>query len=201
MKITSIKKAKQEKVYDIEVDDVGHYILENGVITHNSGLEYAASTIPFLSKKKGEKDKEGDVTGAIITLVLKKARHTIENKKVETFLNYEKGLDRYWGLLDLAIKFGIFTKVSTKIELPDGTKAFQSEIEKNPEKYFTKNVLDEIEKQCKDEFCYGKAYAETTTSDDVVSTDTVQVDIEHENVSYGFEPLSPETNKKKREKK
>jgi RecA/RadA recombinase len=119
-----------------------------------SGLDYAASTIVFLSKKKDKTDNE--VTGAIVTAVLKKARLTIENKKVETLLEYSDGLDPYYGLVDLAEKFGIFKKVSTRYELPNGEKAFESAILKNPEKYFTKDILDKIDEMCKNEFLYGK---------------------------------------------
>jgi RecA/RadA recombinase len=119
-----------------------------------SGLEYAASTIVFLSKKKDKTDNE--VTGAIVTAVLKKARLTIENKKVETLLEYSEGLDPYYGLLELAEKFGIFKKVSTRYEMPDGSKVFESAILKNPEKYFTQDVLNQIDEKCKEEFLYGK---------------------------------------------
>jgi hypothetical protein len=121
-----------------------------------SGLEYAASTILFLSKKK-DKDKDNQITGAIITANLKKARLTIENKKVETLLDYTDGLDPYYGLLDLAEKFDIIKKVSTRYELPDGTKAFESAILNDPEKYFTKDILDRIDEACKNEFLYGKS--------------------------------------------
>lgn len=119
-----------------------------------SGLEYAASTIVFLSKKKDKTDNE--VTGAIVTAVLRKARLTIENKKVETLLEYSEGLDPYYGLLEFAEKFGIFKKVSTRYELPDGSKVFESAILKNPEKYFTQDVLNQIDEKCKEEFLYGK---------------------------------------------
>ena len=155
MKIVEIRKSENEKVYDFTVDKVHHYILENGVITHNSGLEYAASTIVFLSKKKDKTDNE--VTGSIVTAVLKKARLTIENKKVETLLEYSDGLDPYYGLLDLAEKFGIFKKVSTRYEMPDGSKVFESAILKNPEKYFTDDVMNQIDEKCKEEFLYGKS--------------------------------------------
>ena len=138
-------------VYDV----VGSYV-PTKKMGGGSGLEYAASTILFLSKKK-DKDKDNQVTGAIITANLKKARLTIENKKVETLLDYSDGLDPYYGLVDLAEKFGVFKKVSNKYEFPDGTKAFESAILKEPEKYFTKDILNQIDEKCKDEFLYGKS--------------------------------------------
>ena len=51
-----------------------------------------------------------------------------------------KGLDKYYGLLDLAIKHGIFNQVSTRIELPDGTKQYAKTINNDPEKYFTDDL-------------------------------------------------------------
>lgn len=143
-------------VYDV----VGAYV-PTKKMGGGSGLEYAASTILFLSKKKDKDKSDNSITGAIITANLKKARLTIENKKVETLLDYATGLDPYYGLLDLAEKFGIFKKVTTRYELPDGTKAFESAIEKNPEKYFTKDILDQIDEKCKDEFLYGKSNVAT----------------------------------------
>lgn len=139
-------------IYDV----VGAYV-PTKKMGGGSGLEYAASTIIFLSKKKDKMlDNEDGRTGTVVTAHSKKARLTIEDKKVETWLNYQHGLDPYYGLLDIAEKHNIFKKVSTRFELPDGTKAFESQIVKNPEKFFTKEILDQIDEACKQEFLYGK---------------------------------------------
>ena len=69
---------------------------------------------------------------------------------VDVRLTYDKGLDKYYGLLDLADKYQVFKKVSTRYELPDGTKEFGKTIMNNPEKYFTEDVmaiLDEARKE------------------------------------------------------
>ena len=80
-----------------------------------SGLKYAASSIIYLSKKK---DKDGtEVVGNIIHCKNHKSRLTVENKMVDVRLSYSDGLDRYYGLLELAEKHGIFKKVSTRIEV------------------------------------------------------------------------------------
>ena len=126
-------KAKVPMIVTNHVYDVTGAYVPIKKMGGGSGLEYAASTIVFLSKKK-DKDKDNEVTGAIVTAVLKKARLTIENKKVETLLNYTDGLDPYYGLLDLAEKFGIFKKLSKQYELPTGEKLFESVILKNPQK-------------------------------------------------------------------
>ena len=80
---------------------------------------------------------------------------TIADKVVETLLRYDSGVDKYYGLLDIGIKAGVFKKVSTRYELPDGTKAFEKNILESPEKYYTKDILDTIDEYCKKEFLYG----------------------------------------------
>lgn len=121
-----------------------------------SGLKYAASTIVYLSKKK-EKNADGDVVGNIIHCKLYKSRLTKENQQVDVQLNYDTGLNRYYGLTDIALTHGIFKKVSTRIELPDGTTAFEKNINENPQKYFTDDVMKRLEEAVAKEFKYGSA--------------------------------------------
>ena len=118
-----------------------------------SGLKYAASSIIYLSKKK---DKDGtEVVGNIVTCKNQKSRITKENTSVDVRINFEKGLDKYYGLLELAIKYGIFKQVSTRIELPDGTKQYGKTILTEPEKYFTKDILSQLDEVAQKEFKYG----------------------------------------------
>ena len=118
-----------------------------------SGLKYAASSIIYLSKKK---EKDGtEVIGNIIHCKNHKSRLTVENKMVDVRLTYDKGLDRYYGLLDLALKYDIFKSVSTRIELPDVTKTFGKTINNEPEKFFTEEVMAQLEEAADKEFKYG----------------------------------------------
>ena len=123
-----------------------------------SGLKYAASSIIFLSKKK---DKDGtEVVGNIVHCKNHKSRLTIENKMVDVRLSYDKGLDRYYGLLELAIKYGVFKQVSTRIELPDGKTQFGKTIINNPEEYFTEEVMKQLDDAAEKEFRYGNIHSE-----------------------------------------
>ena len=119
-----------------------------------SGLKYASSSIVYLSRRK---EKDGtQIIGNIIHCKNYKSRLTRENAIVDVRLTYDKGLDRYYGLLDLALKHNIFKQVSTRIELPDGSKAFGKTINNDPAKYFTKDILKKIDEvACKKEFKYG----------------------------------------------
>ena len=119
-----------------------------------SGLKYAASSILYLSKKK---EKDGtEVIGNIIHCKNHKSRLTVENKMVDVRLTYDKGLDRHYGLLELAEKYGVFKKVSTRYELPDGTKQFGKTILNDPQTYFTEEIMVKIEEAAQKEFKYGK---------------------------------------------
>ena len=117
-----------------------------------SGLKYAASSIIYLSKKK---EKDGtEVIGNIIHCKNHKSRLTKENKMVDVRLTYDKGLDKYYGLLELAEKYDIFKKVSTRFELPDGSKQFGKTILSSPETYFTEEVMKQLDEAANKEFKY-----------------------------------------------
>ena len=118
-----------------------------------SGLKYAASSIVYLSKKK---EKEGtEVIGNIIHCKNAKSRLTVENRIVDVRLTYDKGLDRYYGLLDLALDSGVFEKQSTRVLLPTGKTEFGKTINNNPEKYFTEDVMEKLELVVNGYFKYG----------------------------------------------
>ena len=118
-----------------------------------SGLKYAASSIIYLSRRK---EKVGtEVVGNIIHCKNHKSRLTVENRIVDVRLTYDKGLDRYYGLLDLAEKYNVFKKISTRYELPDGSKQFGKTIMNDPEKYFTEEIMAQLEECAIKEFKYG----------------------------------------------
>ena len=129
------------------------------------GLRYAADIICFLSKKK---EKDGtEVIGNIIHVKNDKNRFTKENKIVDVLLTYDKGLDRYYGMLNLAVKYDIFKSVSTRIELPDGSKTFGKTINREPEKYFTEEILNKINDNIKNDFWYGGTMEEVEEVEEV----------------------------------
>jgi len=119
-----------------------------------SGLKYAASTIIYLSKKK---EKDGtEVVGNIIKAKTAKSRLSKENKDVEIRLFYdERGLDRYYGLLELGEIGGLWKNVAGRYEI-DGKKLYAKQILKEPEVYFTEEVMQKLDEIANREFSYGK---------------------------------------------
>ena len=118
-----------------------------------SGLKYAASTIIHLSKKK---EKDGtEVIGNIIKAKTAKSRLSKENQQVEVRLFYdERGLDKYYGLLELGEIGGMWKNVAGRYEM-DGKKIYAKQILAEPEKYFTPEVMQALDETARKEFSYG----------------------------------------------
>jgi len=118
-----------------------------------NGLKYAASTTIHLSKKK---EKDGtEIIGNIIKCKTAKSRISKENQQVEVRLYYdERGLDKYYGLLELGELGGMWKNVAGRYEI-DGKKIYAKEILKNPEKYFTPEVMEKLDVIAKGQFSYG----------------------------------------------
>ena len=134
-------------------DVVGAYV-PTKEMGGGSGLKYAASTIIFLTKSK-ERDSKKEIVGNIIKCEAKKSRFTQENSKVETRLFYdERGLDKYYGLLELGEKYGVFERKGNRVVVGESS-VFPSVILANPEKYFTPEVMQALDECAQKEFGYG----------------------------------------------
>ena len=118
-----------------------------------SGLKYAASTIIYLSKKKEKDGKE--VIGNIIKAKTHKSRLSKENKTVEIRLYYDdRGLDKYYGLLELGEIGGLWKNVAGRYEM-NGKKIYAKQILADPETYFTDEVMQALDEIAQNEFSYG----------------------------------------------
>jgi len=106
------------EVHDIEVKDAHHYILRNGILSHNSiggfipedvmsgggGPLYNASVITFLyksqlkeDKPKGERDVDMKQTGIIVRSKPKKNRFA-RPIQIRFHISFYKGMNPYVGL-------------------------------------------------------------------------------------------------------
>ena len=133
-------------------DVVGAYV-PTKEMGGGSGLKYAASTIVYLSKKKEKDGKE--VIGNIIKAKTHKSRLTKENRQVEVRLYYdERGLDKYYGLLELGEIGGMWKNVAGRYEI-NGKKLYAKQILANTEEYFTEEVMQKLDTIAKEYFSYG----------------------------------------------
>ena len=133
-------------------DVIGSYI-PTKEMGGGTGLKYAASTIIYLGKKK---EKDGTtLVGNIIKCEAKKSRLTKEGSKIETRLYFDdRGLDKYYGLLELGEQYGVFERKGNRVIVNNST-VYPSAILKDPEKYFTEEVMQKLEEAAKKEFSYG----------------------------------------------
>ena len=114
-KITSVKELiEKETTYDMKVKDSHHYILKNGVVSHNTmdlfpqdvqgggkGVDYSASSIVFLSKAQLKTGNEDDLdlnsSGILVTAKAKKNRNA-KPKKIKFEINHTSGVNPFKGL-------------------------------------------------------------------------------------------------------
>ena len=133
-------------------DVVGSYV-PTKEMGGGSGLKYSASTIVYLGKRK---ERDGtDLVGNIVKCEAKKSRLTREGSKIETRLFFdERGLERHYGLLELGERAGLWKNTAGRYEI-DGKKVYAKAILKDPETYFTEEILAKLDKQAQREFLYG----------------------------------------------
>ena len=133
-------------------DVIGSYIPAKEM-GGGTGLKYAASTIIYLGKKK---EKDGtELVGNIIKCEAKKSRLSKEGSKVETRLFFDdRGLDKYYGLLELGEKYGVFKRVGNRIAI-GGSNVYPKSILSDPTKYFTDEVMAKLEEAARTEYSYG----------------------------------------------
>ena len=133
-------------------DVIGSYV-PTKEMGGGSGLKYAASTIIYLSRKKEKDGKE--VVGNIIKAKTAKSRLSKENKDVEIRLYFDdRGLDRYYGLLELGEIGGLWKNVAGRYEI-NGKKVYGKHILANPTEYFSNEVMQALDEIAQKEFSYG----------------------------------------------
>ena len=67
----------------------------------------------------------------------------------------DRGLDKYYGLLELGEIGGLWKNVAGRYEI-NGKKIYAKQIYANPEEYFTPEVLQALDEIAQTEFSYGE---------------------------------------------
>lgn len=119
-----------------------------------SGALYAASTVVFLAKAKLKEDTGREKTGTIINMQIHKGRATKEKSFASTRLYFDRGLDKYYGLREIAEEYGIFEKSGNQYVI-DGKKYFGKTIDDDPEKFYTPEVMEQLEIAVAKKYRYG----------------------------------------------
>lgn len=129
------------------------------IMSGGEGLYYSADQIVFLGKKKIKEDT--DHRGNIVRAKLVKGRLVKEGTNVDSQIDFAKGLRPYYGLVELAIESGVWSKIGNKVKYDGGKTTWQKSIDNNPEKYFTEDVLNAIDEYVQAKFKYAPLDEET----------------------------------------
>lgn len=116
------------------------------VVSGGKGIMYAANTVIIISKSQEKEGKE--LVGYTFNLNIDKSRYVREKSKLPFKVFYEKGIDKYSGIFDLAVEAGFIIKPSKGwyqiCNVDTGevneTKKREAEILKNVD-YWEKTVL------------------------------------------------------------
>ena len=146
-----------QEVFDIEVAKDHHYILEDGLVSHNSGFMYMADIIILLSKAKAKEEGTKDQIGVEITCRVNKSRYMQEGKMVKLLLSFKHGLFKYSYLTSIGKSLNLFKKDGNSLILPDGKKVSMKDMRapKTSVEYFTPEVLRAVRDVIKKEFEFG----------------------------------------------
>lgn len=128
------------------------------------------------SDEKGEIGKLSDkITGVQLRAFVTKNRFVPPYLSTEMYLNFKTGLDRYSGLLDLAVKMDLIKRTGSTYVLNDeeGTKlGYASKFENDPE-FWENGMLKKLDEKLKSELHYS-------------SDELEQIETEVDNIEEGI---------------
>jgi len=119
VKIKSKRSIGIKPVYDISVPGAHHYLLDSGVVSHNSGFIYASSIVIAMRKLKLKEDEDGnkisDVRGIRSACKVMKSRYAKPFESVQIKIPYDTGMSLYSGLVDLFEKKNLLKKSGNRL--------------------------------------------------------------------------------------
>ena len=144
---------------------VGAYV-PTKALSGGSGLIYVSDSIAMLSKSK-VRDKDKNIIGNDVTIKMYKSRLSRENNEVDVRILYTGGLDRHYGLLELAEAAGMITVAAGRYTFPNQTKSVTAtKIAETPEAFFTPEFLQTLDETfVKPNFSYGHLPSTSTSGD------------------------------------
>jgi RecA/RadA recombinase len=130
-----------------------------------TGLEFAASTIIFLGKS-GEKEKikgKKVLVGNLVRCTVHKGRLTVEGSTCNILINFKTGLNKYFGLLEIALEYKLMIYSGKKYYI--GNKKIEEnivaeskkEVYNNADTIFSEKLLDMLDKAAGEKYKYGSA--------------------------------------------
>lgn len=108
--VTKIRKIGKKEVCDLSVAEAEHYILDSGLISHNTGGVYSSDSIFILGRQQEKQGQE--LLGYNFVINVEKSRRVKEKSKIPITVTFDGGISRYSGLLDVALEGSFVVKPS-----------------------------------------------------------------------------------------
>lgn len=109
--------------------------------------------------------------GILIRALTRKNRFIKQYLQGEMFLSFHTGLDRYYGLLDLAVGVGAVIQTGSTYQLPDGKKIGYYKNFRKDKDLWENTILPVLEEKIKTEWAYSGGEEEGDVPDEVEEAD------------------------------
>lgn len=129
------------RVKDIPLIVVNHTYQEMGlfpkaVVSGGTGIYYSADTIWILGRRQNKDTKSKEVSGYDFVINVEKSRYVKEKAKIPITVSWAEGIEKYSGLLDIALlsghvikpSMGWYQKVDTKTGEVVGSKLREKDL-------------------------------------------------------------------------
>jgi len=115
------------------------------VMGGGTGTIFASDTIIFMGKQQEKDGKE--LLGYNFVLNIEKSRFVKEKEKISVLVTYNKGIDKFSGMFDLAVEFGIIDSPSQGYyTLPNDDKKLRRKVIEGDDKVM-RSIIDDEEFQ------------------------------------------------------
>ncbi len=137
-----------------------------------SGPIYMASLLVQLASRSEKQDDKNEndkmlpeaknYSGVTLRALTVKNRFVPPYLEAEMYLNFLTGLDKYAGILGLAVNHGVIIQTGSTYTLPDGTKLGYYSKFKEDKNFWDNKIIPEVEKIIKEKYKYGNSSSDAS---------------------------------------
>jgi len=141
-----------------------------------SGPIYMASLLVQLASRSEKQDDKNDndkmlpeaknYSGVTLRALTVKNRFVPPYLEAEMYLNFLTGLDKYGGILGMAVNHGVIIQTGSTYTLPDGTKLGYFSKFKDDTNFWDNKIIPQIEKIIKEKYKYGNSSTNASIEND-----------------------------------
>lgn len=107
-------------------------------------------------------------SGIIIRALTRKNRFMKQYLEGEIYLSFSKGLDRFYGLLDIAVGLGVLVQTGSTYQLEDGKKIGYYKNFRKDTSLWEETIIPKLEERIKSEWMYSNLENEEDIPDEIL---------------------------------